>query len=356
MYKDIKTINNISIKDFFSIKNIELQNLKDKKEIYIMGENGDGKTLLLQAIAISLVGIKEGDVFNLLKNANDYDLSVIDSDENEFNSKSDEVYNHILAYGALRNSSCGMKEDSVGYLTLFNGAYDLKNPIKWLQYLDYSQKADKKTIISTEKAKEILNRLLNSQIDIDISPDSVTFKERGSLVSFEQLSAGYRGVITIICDLIARFGNTQEVEDISDFQGIVLIDEIEVHLHPKWKYNFMNKLREIFPLIQFIITTHSPTVILGASKDAIFYKIYKDDGEVQISNAMNNEGYTQNSLISSPLFELESIASRFVEKDISNSDYVYSKIHKQISERLKEDRDIDEDELMRLIDIELDKL
>jgi len=82
------------------------------------------------------------------------------------------------------------------------------------------------------------------------------------------------------------------VENIVDFQGVVLIDEIELHLHPKWKYNFMKKLRETFPLIQFIVTTHSPTVLLGASEEAVFYKIYKEDGEVQISNQIANKGYT----------------------------------------------------------------
>lgn len=354
--ENISTMDSLKIKDFFSIKNLELGELKNKKEIYIVGENGDGKTLLLQAMAIALVGIKDGDIFELLKDQNSYSLSIVDSNGQEFSRKSETAYNYLLAYGSLRSNNCQIKEDSSGYLTLFNGTYDLKNPIKWLQYLDYSEKANKKVIISTQKAKEILRHLLNSQIDIDVSPDSVIFIERGSKVSFNQLSAGYRGVITIICDLIARFSEIQEVENISEFQGIVLIDEIEVHLHPKWKYNFMKKLRDTFPLIQFIVTTHSPTVILGADKDAIFYKIYKDGGEVHISNQIPNEGYTQNSLVSSPLFDLENITSRFVEEDISSSDYVYGKIHKKISQRLRDDVNIDEDELMRLIDKELDDL
>jgi predicted ATP-binding protein involved in virulence len=97
------------------------------------------------------------------------------------------------------------------------------------------------------------------------------------------LSAGYRGVITIICDMIARLSAKQKVKVISDFQGIVLIDEVELHLHPKWQYGFMNKLREIFPLIQFIVTTHSSTVLLGASMEAVYYNIYKKDGVVKIS-------------------------------------------------------------------------
>jgi len=354
--QDISTIENIKIKDFFSIKDIELQGLENKKEIYIVGENGDGKTLLLQAMTIALVGIKDGDIFDLLKSQDGYKLSIIDNNKKEFNPTSDMAYNYLLAYGSLRNSSCQIREDKAGYLTLFDSTYDLKSPTKWLQYLDHSEKTGIKTIVSTKKAKEILNHLLNAEIDIDISPSSVIFKEKGPQVDFNQLSAGYRGVITIICDMIARFGETQDVDNISEFQGIVLIDEVEVHLHPKWKYNFMKKIRDTFPLIQFIVTTHSPTVILGASKEAVFYKIYKDDGEVNISNQIQNAGYTQNSLVSSPLFDMETITSRAYKKVVSSDDYIYEKIHKQISKKIREDINIDEDELLKLIDKELDKI
>lgn len=276
-------IDKISIKNFFSIKELDLTDLKSKKEIYIVGENGDGKTLLLQSIVIALAGVKEGDVFDLVKNQFTYVLSVKDGGDEEFTQKSEKPYSNILAYGTSRNNYCQMKEDFSGYLTLFKGEYDLKSPIKWLQYLDYSEQSEKVNIITVAKAKELLQHLLNSDIHIDISPDKVTFIEKGSEVSFEQLSAGYKGVITIICDLIARLSEKQQVEKIADFQGVVLIDEVELHLHPKWQYSFMNKLRETFPLIQFIVTTHSPTVLLGAGMEAVYYQIYKEEGVVKIS-------------------------------------------------------------------------
>ena len=279
----ISTIDEVRIQNFFSIKNIELNKLKDKKEIYIVGENGDGKSLFLQAIVVALAGVKEGDVFDLVKSQPKYALSIKDSGDEEFTQTSENLYSNIIAYGAARNNYCQMKEDTSGYLTLFKGEYDLKSPIKWLQYLDYSEQSDKKNVITVAEAKKLLQELLNSDIEIDINPDEVTFTEKGSRVSFDQLSAGYKGVITIICDLIARLSEKQQVEKISDFQGIVLIDEVELHLHPKWQYSFMNKLRETFPLIQFIVTTHSPTVLLGAGMEAVYYQIYKDDGVVKIS-------------------------------------------------------------------------
>jgi predicted ATP-binding protein involved in virulence len=354
--EEIATIDSIKVENFFSIECIRLEHLKNKKEIYIVGENGDGKTLLLQSIAIGLAGVNEGDVFNLVKSQETSSIEVVDN-SGRVHTQNEAIYEYILAYGASRYNSCQMKEDKTGYLTLFENRYDLRSPVEWLQYLDHNEKSGKTNIVSVEEAKRLLNMLLNKEVEIEITPDDVLFKERGSIVSFEQLSAGYKGVITIICDLIARLYEKQSyVEDIKDFQGVVLIDEVELHLHPKWKYNFMKKLRDTFPLVQFIVTTHSPTVILGASKEAVFYKIYKDDGKVSISHQIANEGYTNNSLVSSPLFDMETITSREYEKAVSSDDYIYEKIHQQVAKKIAEDINVDEETLLKLIDEELEKI
>jgi len=281
----IVTINKIDIKNFFSISNIEIDNLKDKKEIYIVGENGDGKTLFLQSILVGLAGIKKGEVFELYEcNPHDNLLLLIEMDNNlSYSDFSIKAYSDILAYGASRNNYCQLKEDSTGYLTLFSGEYDLRSPIEWLIELYNAKNANEKTILSLDKAIKLLQYLLNKDIEIEVTYKTIIFKEKNSEVSFDQLSAGYKGVITIICDLIARLSEKQQVENISDFQGVVLIDEVELHLHPKWQYGFMQKLRTTFPLIQFIVTTHSPTVLLGAGMEAVYYQIYKEEGVVKIS-------------------------------------------------------------------------
>jgi predicted ATP-binding protein involved in virulence len=250
-----------------------------------------------------------------------------------------------------------MKEDERGYLTLFNSSLDLKNPMDWLKYLDHSEKSGKENVISVESAKKLLQELLESDVQINIEPDKVMFVERGSEVSFEQLSAGYKGVITIVVDLLVRLSENQSyVERIEDFKGIVVIDEVELHLHPKWKYNFVEKLRNIFSNIQFIMTTHSPTVILGASKEAVFYKIYKEDGEVKISNQIENEGYTNNTLVSSPLFDLKTVTSRDFNKSVSSDDYIYDMIHEKIAKKIDNESLTDKERISKLIDEELAKL
>ena len=233
----------------------------------------------------------------------------------------------------------------------------MKDPIKWLIEIYNAQKEHQKLPIALEKAIEIIQKLLNRDISIAVTYNSVSFKEKKSVVEFNQLSAGYKSVIIIICDLLDRLSQNQlEVKEIGEFKGIVLIDEVELHLHPKWKYNFISTLRKVFPLIQFIVTTHSPTVLLGASKEAVFYKIYKDDGEVKISEQIVNEGYSSNTIISSPLFDLGTVKSKhYNNKELSEDDYIYSKIHKIISQRAKEDIDMSEEELLALIEAQLDE-
>ena len=347
-------IDNIKISDFFSIKDIELTNLKDKKEIYIVGENGDGKTLLLQAIAIGLKGVLEGDVFDLVKNQTNRDISINLQDQMFFSDTFE--YKNLFAYGSHRNNSCKIEIDKTGYLTLFSNKLDLNDPVEWLKKLYNAKNAHEDTTPTLKEAKTIIQKLLSRDVQIEVTFNNVEFKEKNSTVTFEQLSAGYRSVIIIICDLLDRLAvNQPNVSDIKEYQAVVLIDEVELHLHPKWKYNFIKTLRDFFPKIQFIVTTHSPTVILGASKEAVFYKIYKEDGEVQISSQMPNEGYTNNTLISSPLFDLKTMKSKHFSNDqLSDDDYIYSKIHKAVELKLKKDFDIDENNLLEFIAQELD--
>ena len=133
--EEISYIKSIDIKNFYSIKNLNLENLSDKKEIYILGENGDGKSLFLQALTVGLKGVKEGNVFDLVKSQKEYELKIEDSTSNIYDSK-ENVYKNLFAYGANRNNNCQMKEDESGYLTLFNPSCDLKNPIEFSMELN----------------------------------------------------------------------------------------------------------------------------------------------------------------------------------------------------------------------------
>lgn len=95
----------------------------------------------------------------------------------------------------------------------------------------------------------------------------VTRKSDGQKLSFWQLSDGYRAMLALILDLARRMALangekfTQEGRSILESPAIVLIDEIELHLHPGWQQTVLPSLLSIFPNTQFIVSTHSPQVL-----------------------------------------------------------------------------------------------
>lgn len=88
--------------------------------------------------------------------------------------------------------------------------------------------------------------------------------EDGTVVPFTNLSDGYRNVIKIILDIATRMcilNPAQEGDVLKNTPGIVVIDEIDLSLHPTWQRKIIGILKELFPKIQFICATHSPFII-----------------------------------------------------------------------------------------------
>ena len=84
---------------------------------------------------------------------------------------------------------------------------------------------------------------------------------------FRELSDGYRNTLSLVGDIAFRMAalNPQMLGEVTaKTPGIVLIDEIDQHLHPYWQKNILICLTRIFPKVQFIVTTHSPNVISSA--------------------------------------------------------------------------------------------
>ena len=93
-------------------------------------------------------------------------------------------------------------------------------------------------------------------------PPRLVVTKQGSTLNLAQLSDGERSLIAMLMDLIRRLTLANPgLDDPLQGAGVVLIDEIELHLHPKWQREIVEKLRRTFPRIQFILTTHSPFVI-----------------------------------------------------------------------------------------------
>jgi len=149
----------------------------------------------------------------------------------------------------------------------------------------------------------------------------------------------------LLCDLLSRLTQHQPyIKELKDFYGIVLVDEIDLFLHPKWEYNIVKKLRSKLPNIQWFFTTHSPMLILGASEDAVFYRLYKEHGITKISEQWKCSDLTQlmaSAIVTSPLFDMETarMSSYKPDGELDTSEYyLESLIGKEVAEMLAEKR------------------
>ena len=88
----------------------------------------------------------------------------------------------------------------------------------------------------------------------------VVLRKRGEELSLSQLSDGEKCYIALVLDIVRRLTIANPTGDILSGEGIVLIDEVDLHLHPSWEATVMEKLHQAFPNIQFIVSAHSPLV------------------------------------------------------------------------------------------------
>ena len=338
-----KPIESIEIENYYSIENIRLDHLADKKEIYFLGENRVGKTILFQAITIALK-----DFYN--KKAKTTTYLYKSQDILRF------LYLNTFAYGVGRLRTHDFKADTTGYGTLFDDDKNnsLTNPVLWLKEIDRLEQRN----IGNLKLNNVL-KLLNEVLSIDINKENysditieldiktgeIAFKEQNTSVGFNQLADGYRSILIVLTDLLKRLSECQPtVTDMKDFRGVVLIDEIDMLLHPKWEYAIVKKLREKFPLIQWFLSTHSPVLILGASDDAVFYRLYKENGKTKISEPWESTDIAHlmaNSLITSPLFNLPTARMKSLKdrtKMDTSSNYWVGKIYDKIRQQVDSEK------------------
>ena len=126
--------------------------------------------------------------------------------------------------------------------------------------------------------------LLSIGVDRSTGSDRLLFKFKNVEVEFNQLSDGQKALISLVGDLTLRLVSLNpHLANPREAQGIVVIDEIDLHLHPKWQQIIPNALSRAFPNLQFILTTHSPQALSTLDNKCI-RKIYFDEhGEAKIT-------------------------------------------------------------------------
>lgn len=106
--------------------------------------------------------------------------------------------------------------------------------------------------------------LVSYNLDVN-DLDVEYFDKKGEYhrLPFSQFSDGYRTMMSMVADIAYRMAllNPMLGKKVLETPGVVLIDEVDLHLHPLWRARVLQDLQAIFPYVQFIVTTHAPMVI-----------------------------------------------------------------------------------------------
>ncbi len=152
-------------------------------------------------------------------------------------------------------------------------------------------------------------RVVRSTTERDFSSDQVPSqpslmitKNRQDL-RLEQLSDGEKMLLMLVTDLARRLAIANpSSNDALSGEGIVLIDEIDLHLHPQWQRTVIHSLTQTFPNCQFIVTTHSPQLLSGVRRENVFI--------LENSQLVKNTPYTYGKDSNSILYELMNVKER----------------------------------------------
>ena len=107
---------------------------------------------------------------------------------------------------------------------------------------------------------------------IELNPSRMLLtNDKGIDLQIDQLSGGYKAVLSVVADIAKRLSIANpHSENPLEEEAVILIDELDLHLHPKWQKTIVDDLKRIFPNCQFIISTHSPFIIQALSANELY--------------------------------------------------------------------------------------
>lgn len=163
----------------------------------------------------------------------------------------------------------------------YTGGLDASLDDKFIRKWCYAMMRKRNTSLRYSLFCEAVGSVMRRMGELDYTPSiefseefgvdgDFVYAENGSVMPISYLSAGYQSALWMVMDIAFRaLLLNPGTESLKDIIGIVLIDEVDKHLHPKWQWNVLNALHETFPNIQFIITTHAPIVISSCENAAV---------------------------------------------------------------------------------------
>jgi hypothetical protein len=185
-----------------------------------------------------------------------------------FSSDSDALF--MVGYGATRRVSKSTRVEQSGksspraarVMGLFEEDYSLRPLNTWLPRYEESKQLKGRYV----QVARLLNRLVGKGgwefTGKQDKEDEYLFGKKGAEVPFPALSDGYRAFLGWLGDLLFHVCETcPSGKMLRENKGIVMVDEIDLHLHPKWQMTVLQTLAKELPNIQFIVTSHSPLIV-----------------------------------------------------------------------------------------------
>jgi uncharacterized protein (TIGR02646 family) len=318
--------------------------------LMLLGENGVGKSSFLQAVTLALaggdyvkkLGIKPADI---LRHGQEkgfvevYYHGVSSPVSIHFSraakapmSSHPHPTEFLIAYGSTRlfASKKLTAEESNGKvkaMNLFSAETALADAQQWIKELFVqAKKSQQKKLLFDRVALAIKDLLLfHKDEEITVEDNYVVFKYRDkSHDRLVELSDGYKSVVALVVDLMKTL--VQADLPMESATGIVVLDEIGTHLHPRWRMQVVQRFRNVFPRMQFIVTTHDPLCLRGLKKGEV--AVFKKDNKgkvVAISDLPDPSGYRSDQLLSSDFFGLKSTIDPEVEEAFNELNYLKSR-------------------------------
>lgn len=189
------------------------------------------------------------------------------------------------------------------FATMFQEAASLAEADRWLRDLRYKALENKQA--EREQLAVLLqllkDDLMPNRISVDrVDSDGLWLADRnGVQLAWSEMSDGYRAALALMTDIVRHLINSYGVTDLTDKDetgrlfikrsGVVLIDEIDAHLHPEWQRKIGFWLKRHFPNIQFLVTTHSPIICQAADPNGLF--VLPEPGSGDQPHPLTDEEY-----------------------------------------------------------------
>ncbi|SFB07226.1 AAA family ATPase [Selenomonas ruminantium] len=332
-------VTKISIKSIRNIKDtvIELSD-KEAKNLILTGPNGSGKTSLLEALWLNITNRLQQDSRVSQISGLDVYFSNID--------KMREAYiqgNFIVSYYRDKRNYEVASETGARKVDLKDAYTVSESPgedfVEYLKTLIIQEtmyrKQQENAVLAdglrqrVERVRTMLRNVYDNDdidFDFDIANMNLRIKEpEREPYGFNELASGYAAILSVVLDLMMWM--EKKVTDAYDLPGIVMIDEVEAHLHLAKQRNVFKNLTDLFPNIQFIVTTNSPFV-LNSVENVVIYdlgsklRVGSEAGLSKLPYSGIVEGYFGASELSAKLkAQLERYKELARKNDLTDDDY-----------------------------------